>query len=307
MALSSENLLYHALRIRMVEEKIIELYPSDVIQSPVHLSIGQEHHTVAFISLLGQSDRVFTTYRSHAVYLAKGGDLKQMFAELYGKSTGVSGGKAGSMHLCFPECGMMGSSAIVGAVFSHAMGAAYADKIVNSGNLVACITGEGATEEGTFHECLNFTALKQVPLIYVVENNGLAINIPLEARQSYRLRDLAGAYGIHYLHIADSFDQEEVIRLAAPVVAAARATHTPALIEIDTYRYKEHVGICCDHDKSHRDPEKFQRWCRRDPLICDLALLEKYQGRIAAEIDEAVRFAEESSFPGRDELLKDVF
>ena len=174
-----KKILFEALRIRMVEEKIIELYPTDVIQSPVHLSIGQELHTAALMALLASSDRVFTTYRSHAAYIAKGGDLKKMFAELYGKQTGISHGKAGSMHLCHPETGLMGSSAIVGAVFSHAVGAAYADRIKKTGQIVMCITGEGATEEGTFHESLNFTALKKIPLVYVIENNGLAINIPL--------------------------------------------------------------------------------------------------------------------------------
>jgi len=302
------KLLARALRIRMVEERIIELYPSDVIQSPVHLSIGQELHTVALASLLTPpGDRIFTTYRSHAAYLASGGDLKLMFAELYGKQTGVSKGKAGSMHLCHPSTGLMGSSAIVGAVYSHAVGAAYADKIAKNGRVVLCITGEGATEEGTFHECLNFTALKGLPLVYIIENNGLAINIPLAKRQSYRLRDLVKAYGISHFHARDSFDMDEVMTLAAEAFAAARDRHAPAVLEIDTYRYKEHVGICCDHDKKYRDPEELEDWRRRDPLINDQGLLSLHQSAIAEEIDAAVLFADRSPYPSLGDLTEDVY
>jgi len=121
MTSNYENIFYQALRIRMVEEKITELYPSDKIQSPVHLSVGQEHHIAAIMTQLNKDDQVFTTYRGHAVYLAKGGDLKKMFAELYGKATGISKGRAGSMHLTDPQVNMMGSSAIVGATLSHTL------------------------------------------------------------------------------------------------------------------------------------------------------------------------------------------
>jgi len=304
--MSYSNLLRNALRIRMVEEKIIELYPSDVIQSPVHLSIGQELHTVAIMSLLQNTDRVFTTYRSHAAYLAKGGDLKLMFAELYGKQTGIAKGKAGSMHLCHPSTGLMGSSAIVGAVFSHAIGAAYADKLKKSGDIVLCITGEGATEEGTFHECMNFSALKQLPVVYIIENNGLAINIPIECRQSYSLEALASAYQMPFARVDDCFDMDTIINTAQPLIEQARSASSPALIEITTYRYKEHVGIACDHNKKHRDPEAIIAWEKRDPLIIDESL-DICREEIMAEILAAVRFAEESDFPGNDELLKDVY
>lgn len=302
-----EKILFEALRIRIAEETLIELYPSDVIQSPVHLSIGQELHTAAIMSLLAPEDRVFTTYRSHATYLAKGGDMNLMFAELYGKQSGISHGKAGSMHLCHPETGLMGSSAIVGAVYSHAMGAAYADKINKTGRCVVCITGEGATEEGTFHECLNFTSLKKIPLVYVIENNGLAINIQLSARQSYSLSDLVAAYGVNYYRIKDSFNADEVVLVTKKALDDARSCCLPSVVELDTYRYMEHVGISCDHDKKHRNNKELDDWKKRDPLIQNQALLEKYRSAIVAEINEAVRFAENSQFPGKDELLKDVY
>ena len=200
----------------------------------------------------------------------------------------------------------MGSSAIVGAVFSHAVGAAYADKLKKSGDVVLCITGDGATEEGTFHECMNFTALKQLPLIYVIENNGLAINIPIECRQSYTLAALASAYQVPYAYIEDGFDIDAIVAKAKPLIDQARSASTPAVIEIATYRYKEHVGISCDHSKKHRNPIELKTWEQRDPLIGNQDL-DACREEITSEILEAVRFAEESDFPGNDQLLKDVY
>ncbi|MHC1745262.1 MAG: thiamine pyrophosphate-dependent dehydrogenase E1 component subunit alpha [Syntrophobacteraceae bacterium] len=302
-----KRLLLEAFRVRRVEERIMELYPSDAIQSPVHLSIGQELHTVALMSLLKTSDRVFATYRSHAAYIAKGGSLQSMFAELFGKQSGIAGGKAGSMHLCHPQTGLMGSSAIVGAVFSHALGAAYADKITKSGNVVVCITGEGATEEGTFHECLNFAALKQVPVVYVIEDNGLAINIPVQKRQSYSLRKLADAYSISYYEIVDCFDMDQVINFIGNAVNEARMDHKPSIVQITTYRYKEHVGTNCDHHCSHRDKIIYEKWINRDPLINNKELFQEHLKDIEREIDEAIQFARDGKFACHADLLKDVY
>ena len=167
---------YSALRIRLVEEAIVQIYDSDRVQSPVHLSIGQEHHIAVLGSLLSDSDHIFSSYRSHAIYLACGGSLKKFFAELFGKAGGISGGKAGSMHLSFPEKGLMGSSAIVGAVFSHAVGLSYAKKLNRSGGVVFSITGDGSMEEGTFFESMNLAKLLKVPVIFIIENNFLCFS-----------------------------------------------------------------------------------------------------------------------------------
>ncbi|KAF0135252.1 MAG: Pyruvate/2-oxoglutarate dehydrogenase [Candidatus Saganbacteria bacterium] len=291
----------------MIEEKIVEIYPSDKIQSPVHLSIGQEHHVVAICAALKKDDMVFATYRSHAPYLAKGGDLKAMFAELYGKHSGMAKGKAGSMHLCSPANGSMGSSAIVGSIFSHAMGVAYAAKLKKESKIAVALAGDGATEEGAFHECLNFSSLKNLPILYVIENNGLAIHAPLCIRQSYTLGALAGSYGIDYFLAEDGFDMENIFEKTIKIREGIVNTKRPFLLEIMTYRYKGHVGVAEDYDKGYRGRKELEEWMRRDPLVGNRALIEKYRGRIENEIAEAVNFAEKSGFPPREELLKDVY
>src|SRR5438105_4522048 len=161
--------------IRRVEEKLIELYPSDKIKSPVHLSIGQEAVSVGVCEALAPSDVVFGTYRCHALYLAKGGDLDRMMAELYGKVDGCGRGKAGSMHLVDLGVGMMSASAIVATTLPHAVGYALAQKMKRTDVVVTVFFGEGAIDEGVFHESINFAALKQLPVLFVCENNHYAI------------------------------------------------------------------------------------------------------------------------------------
>lgn len=302
---TDEEIFYHALRIRMVEEKIAELYPGDKIQSPVHLSIGQEPHTAAIILQLAKTDQVFTTYRCHAAYLAKGGDLNKMFAELYGKAAGISKGKAGSMHLCSPDVGLMGSSAIVASTISHSLGAAYAFKIGNKKHIVVSITGDGSTEEGVFHESLNFASLKKLPLLFVIENNGLAIYSHIRSRQAFDLEKLARAYDIAYFRSDDGFDMEGIALRTKELVAMARSGK-PALFEVVAYRYKQHVGISDDFDKGYRDKAEFDKWYARDPLVHNRVLMEKYRGAIEKEITAAVDYAEKAPFPECGELLKDV-
>ena len=301
-----EDLFYQALRIRKIEEKIIEIYPSDKIQSPVHLSIGQEHHIAALFNNLKREDKAFTTYRSHAVYLAKGGDLKQMFAELYGKKNGMAKGKAGSMHLCSPEKNMFGSSAIVGSVFSHAMGMAYAELCRKTGNIAVCVTGEGATEEGAFHECLNFSSLKNIPVLYIIENNGLAIHAPLKIRQSYTIKSLTKAYNIFFKRL-DGFDMLNIYRYTQELLQTMRDKPQPVVLEIDTYRYMEHVGIKMDYDNGYRRKKDYEKWAQRDPLIQCKELIDKFSEKIEAEIQEAVKYAEDSTSPSKDELLEGVY
>jgi pyruvate dehydrogenase E1 component alpha subunit len=185
-----------ALLIRLVEERIIDLYPSDKIQSPVHLSIGQEAVAVGVCDGLQPDDLVFATYRSHGFYVAKGGSLDAMFAELYGRKGGVSGGKAGSMHLAAPEVGLMGSSAVVASTIPHAVGAALSFKRRGASQIAVAVFGDGATEEGVYHESLNFAALMKVPVLFVCEDNGLAVHSHRPVRQSYRLAEHAATFGI---------------------------------------------------------------------------------------------------------------
>ena len=173
---SNEELLIEAVKIRRIEERIIEIYPTDLIQSPLHLSIGQEALAVGVCANLTQDDQIFTTYRSHAYYLAKGGNVNRFFAELMGRSTGCCQGKGGSMHLADSSVNFMGTSAIVASTLPHAVGAAYANKLKGNSNLVVCISGDGASDAGIYHESINFAALHKLPIIFVIEDNGLAVH-----------------------------------------------------------------------------------------------------------------------------------
>src|SRR5438128_6708701 len=175
--------LYRALyRIRRVEEEIARVYPTDKIKSPVHLSIGQEGVAVGVCEALEPHDVVFGSYRGHAMYLAKGGDLRRMIAELYGKVEGCARGKGGSMHLAAPEAGVLGASAVVGTQVPIATGWALALQRRGAGQVVACFFGDGATEEGSMAESLNFAALHRLPILFICENNGYAIHEPLSKR-----------------------------------------------------------------------------------------------------------------------------
>ena len=183
-----KKLFYEALRIRLVEEKIIELYPSDLIQSPVHLSVGQESVAVGVCANLNTEDWIFINYRGHAFYLAKGGPLPEFFAELMGKKSGQSKGKAGSMHLASPKQGIMGASAVVGSTISHAVGAALISKVKNENKIFIANFGDGALEQGVFHESLNFASLYKTPVLFLCEDNNLAVHSPKKERQSFSLK-----------------------------------------------------------------------------------------------------------------------
>ncbi len=302
----TERLFYEALRIRLVEASIIELYPSDKIQSPVHLSIGQEAVAVGVCAALKTSDPLFGTYRSHAFYLAKGGCLKQMFAELYGRRGGCAKGKAGSMHLMAPEVGFMGSSAVVASTIAHAVGAAYAVKLFKRNQVVTTVFGDGATEEGVYHESLNFASLKKLPTLFICENNGLAVHAKTWERQAFKISQHVRAYGMPYVCVKQGYDLMAVARAARAAVRYVRRCGTPYYLEIKTCRYKEHVGVNDDLNAGYRTQAELDRWKRNDPLVTDGRRVAKYSGRIRKEINEAIRYAEASPVPGAADLLQDV-
>jgi TPP-dependent pyruvate/acetoin dehydrogenase alpha subunit len=299
-------------RIRRVEERIAAVYPTDKIQSPVHLSIGQEAVSVAVCEALRPDDVVFGTYRCHAFYLAKGGDLNQMIAELYGKATGCARGKAGSMHLIDRPAGVMGASAVVGTTIPHAVGYALALKMQRKPHVVACFLGDGAVEEGVFHESMNFAALKQVPVVFVCENNGYAIHSHQRTRQAFRgIAGLAGSYGIP----AECVEDLDVVALHAKAKAAveeARAGGGPRFFEVPCYRWKEHVGPNEDFGAGYRAPDEAEPWYASDPLrrLADDLPADRRRAierEVEAEIEDAFRFAEASPFPEDHELYADMY
>ena len=299
--------LSHCLRIRLVEEKIIELYPSDLIQSPVHLSIGQEAVAVGVCEHLSLSDWVFINYRGHAFYLAKGGPLPEFFAELMGRRTGLSKGKAGSMHLAAPKQGIIGASAVVGSSISHAVGAALAAKIKMERNRIFVANfGDGALEQGLIHESLNFASLHQVPVLFVCEDNGLAVHTEVCVRQSFNTESLLSAYKIPYLQVDEGYNPEVVSRAAYDAVTYVRSQQRPFFLKVRTCRYREHVGPGEDFSGGYRSEEDLAEWKARDPLIQQFDDLSEAESKIRDEIDAAVRFALNSPFPTQEDLLTDV-
>lgn len=306
-AAAYKELFRQALLIRQIEERIIELYPSDKIQSPVHLSIGQEAVAVGTCAALQPQDLVFGTYRSHAFYVAKGGDLGQMFAELYGRLGGGCKGKAGSMHLAAPEVGFMGSSAVVSSTIPHAVGAALAAKRRGTKQICVAVMGDGALEEGVAAESLNFAALHKLPIIFLCENNGLAVHSPTATRQSFTPCGLAGAFGIPTRQMENGMDFMALRETLSEEAAQLRAGAGPRFVEVRTYRYREHVGPNEDFDAGYRSRSECEAWRKRDPLVVDHTLVAELLPGIELEISTAVAFAEASPLPGANELLSDVW
>jgi len=302
----NENLLNQIFRIRKIEETIAEIYPSDKIQSPVHLSNGQEAVAVGVCNHLEITDLVFGSYRGHALYLAKGGDLKKMMAELFGKRTGSGKGKAGSMHLADADVGVMGCSAIVASTISHAVGAAYGAKLRKSGQVVVCFFGDGATGEGVYHESLNFAAKHCIPILFVCENNGWAISTRVKDVHSFEIASHARTYGFSATRLEEGWDVDKIFYVAGQEIEALRAGQGPRYVEIQTSRYMQHVGPEPGIDASPQSKESPVDWRIRDPLT-NIQLEASVLADVEKELKEAIDFAEHSAFPDIQDLLEDVY
>ncbi len=307
-----ERLYQSLLLIRRAEEEVARIYPSDKIKSPVHLAIGQEAISAAVCDVLRADDVAGGTYRSHAVYLAKGGDPGKMMAEMYGKATGCAGGKGGSMHLIAMDHLVLGSSAVVGTTIPVATGYALALKMENRGRVAVTFFGDGATEEGCFHESLNFARLRNLPILFVCENNGFAIHEPISKR--WGAPDLCRrveGFGVPATRIPDG-DILAIRAAAAAAIARMRAGGGPELLECTIYRWREHVGPNEDFDQNYRDARERDPWLENDQVPRLAAMLsETARARIQADVENivaaAIRFAEDSPFPEAKELLADVY
>lgn len=305
--------LYHTLRlIRRAEEEVARIYPSDKIKSPIHLSIGQEAISVGVCDVLRPDDLVSITYRGHAAYLAKGGSLNAMVAEMYGKVDGCCRGKGGSMHLVDAARGVIGASAVVGTTIPIAAGHALAIRKKGLDTVVACFFGDGATEEGAFTETLNFAALHKLPILFVCENNGLAIHTKQGTRwASERLCERVETYGIPAHRIEDG-NLFRIRERAAAAVTAMRAGGGPVLLECLTYRWREHVGPAEDYESGYRTRDELIPWLERDAVpavaaMLDAATRERIDAEVEAQVAAAVDFAEKSPFPEDRELYDHVF
>jgi len=308
-------------RIRMCEESLVDPILSGDIKCPVHLCSGQEAVSVGVCSALEKEDYIFGNHRSHGHFIAKGGRIDQMIAEIFGKEAGCSKGRGGSMHLMDTGCGMMGSAPIVAGTISLAVGAALASSIRGDGRVAVTFFGDGATNEGVLYESLNLAALKKLPVIFVCENNLYATHMPIkECRPPKEIVEIAAPFNITSEQI-DGNDVLRVLEASKRAVSACRNGDGPYFIEAMTYRLRGHVGPDDNIQGAHTDirpASEVDEWKKNDPILRlrmhlteMLNVSQDYIGKIEHEIDEEIkrahRFTTESSYPRESELDKYVF
>ena len=311
--------LYRAMAlIRRTEERIVALYPEQEMRCPTHLSIGQEASAVGVCAALRRDDAIFSGHRCHAHYLAKGGDLRAMMAELYGRETGCARGRGGSMHLVDPAVKAMGASAVVAGSIPLAVGAALATRMRDGDAVAVAFFGDGAVEEGTFQESLAFAALRRLPVVFACENNFYATYSPLSSRQvADNIFERGAPLRVPGIR-TDGNDVVAVYRAAREAVARARRGDGPSLLELRTYRWRDHVGPGFDVSVGYRTQAELDAWMARDPVACFARALEKAavlsgeaRDAIEAELDraigDAVTFAKASPFPDGAELAAHVY
>ena len=314
--------LYRAmLRIRLCEEAFVPGIRSGEIRCPVHLCSGQEAVAVGVCDALTGTDVVFGSHRSHGHYLAKGGDLGRMVAEVLCKSTGCAGGRGGSMHVIDRAVGMLGAAPIVGGTIAFAVGAAYAARVRGSTDVAVSFFGDGATGEGVLYEAMNLAAVKKLPAIFVCENNLYSTHLPIrEIRANEEIWKVGEPLGL-WTRRVDGNDVLAVRTAAAEAVARTRSGKGPAFLECATYRLRGHVGPDDNVQGSHvdiRPAEEIERWRQRDPIPRLAALIEaghpEGARRIAAiqtdaeeEVAEAFSAAQAAPFPPGEEVAQHVF
>ncbi len=308
------------LRIRMIEEELVRRYSEQEMRCPVHFSIGQEAIAVGVCQTLRQEDSVLSGHRSHAHYLARGGDLKRMICELYGKAAGCSSGKGGSMHLIDRSVNFLGSTSIVAGTIPVAVGVAFANKLKKSSGTVVMFFGDAATEEGLFYESANFASLHKLPILFVCENNLYSVYSPLEVRQSSLRKNhlLAESLGIKARGGLDGNDVPAVYEAVQSAMDSIRSEVGPVFLEFNTYRWLEHCGPGYDNDIGYRTDEEFQKWKRKDPLEvlekrikvlssgCE-DFKETERKKFQSEVSEAISCAKEAPFPAEQTLSEDVY
>lgn len=311
-------LLYRqCLRIRLVEEAIAERYVEGEMRCPVHLSIGQEGIAVAVCGNLEQSDYVVSNHRCHAHYLAKGGDLNAMIAEIHGKATGCAKGIGGSMHLIDLAAGVQGCTPIVGSAIPLGVGVAFGVALKGETRVTALFFGDAAIEEGVFHESMNFASLSKLRVLFVCENNLYSVYTHLDSRQPSReLTRMAQAHEMEHHHL-DGNDVESSYFRLNDIVASMRLEARPIFVQLDTYRWREHCGPHYDNHLGYRSEEEFLSWKDRDPI--DRMVRELKQSGIPdsffsglerefmKEIDAAFAFAQTSPFPHKGQLGRHVY
>lgn len=254
------------LLVRIVEEKLAAVYPHGVIRTPMHLCVGQEAVPVAVSSLLEPGDVAFSGHRSHGHYLAQGGNLVGLFAELLGRSNGCCKGIGGSQHLSDPSAGFLASAPILAGTVPVAVGYAWKQRIEGCGRMSVTYFGDAVVEEGIFHESVSFAALHKLPVLFVCENNLYSVHAHLSVRQPSRpIRDLVAAHGIHSL-LVDGNDVLTIRNQLGNLLQKVRDGQGPVFLEASTYRMLEHVGPSADWNLGYRSEAEGIEWKRRDPI-----------------------------------------
>jgi len=303
------------LEIRFFEEKVFDLYAQNLVPGTIHLYLGEEAVAVGVCSALKRDDYITSTHRGHGHCIAKGAELKRTMAEILGKKTGYCKGKGGSMHIADFTIGMLGATAVVGAGLPIAVGAGLSAKLRKTDQVVACFFGEGASNQGTFHESINMASTWKLPVIFVCENNLYAMG----TRQSRvmnieNIADRAVAYGIPGA-VVDGNDVLAVYETTQKAVERARKGEGPTLIECKTYRHKGHSRV---DPAKYRPKEEVEEWLAKDPIkrfkekllqtnTLTEAEFQQIEKEVLDEIEEAVKFAMESPYSAPEEALEDVY
>lgn len=303
------------LEIRLFEEKIFELYAQNLVPGTIHLYAGEEAVAVGVCSSLRKDDYITSTHRGHGHCIAKGADLKRTMAEILGKKTGYCKGKGGSMHIADFNVGMLGATAVVGAGLPIAVGAGLSIQLRKTDQVVVCFFGEGASNQGTFHESINMASVWRLPVVFVCENNLYAMG----TRQSrvMNITDVANraaAYGIPG-EIVDGNNVLAVHEIIGKAVERARKGEGPTLVECKTYRHKGHSRV---DPAKYRPKEEVEEWLGKDPIknfrtyllaahFMTEMEIQQIEQNASIKIEEAVKFALESPFPLAEEALEDVY
>ena len=312
------DMYFSMLRIRRIEEEIERRYHQDQMKTPIHLVIGQEATSVGCCAALERRDLVYSSHRTHGNYLAKGGDLVAMLAEMHCRANGCAGSRGGSMHLIDKAVGMAGTSAIVGGAVPIAAGAALAAQMKGEDHVVVVFLGDATTEEGVTSETLNFAALKQLPVIFFCENNFYSVQSPLATRQPPReIHEWAATYQMPSVAV-DGVNVLAVYHATREAVERARAGGGPTFIEAPVYRFRAHGGAGDDSHTGYRSEIERQHWEPYDPVRLwgdfllarghlDDAATAAMEARIADEIASAFEVALASPNPTEEDLHRHVY
>lgn len=306
-----------AYLIRATEELIIKHYDNNEMKTPMHMSMGEEAICAGVCTALSKNSKTFGTYRSHGLYLALTEETDKFFAEMYGKVTGVLKGKGGSMHLLSPNDSLLGISAVVGSTIPLAVGSAFANVYLGKKEISTVFFGDGAVDEGVFWESLNIACLKKLPVLFVCEDNGLAVHTPHTLRRGYKnLVNVVKQYSCSVFQ-TDTTDAEKIYKVSQKAINSIHKKHQPAFLQLKYYRYLEHVGVHEDFNASYRSKKEFMNWQKKDPVkllrnklkeirVSDAEII-KLEKNISKQVKESFQKAKVAPFPKSLELLKNTF